>query len=139
MTSSTKRLDEGQTLDIQGNEVVVATVTTRELIGLFEAESNSIKVEAMAQRSYTVHCVVARAASPRGGSIEDFIAALEQEEPDRRHGDPVNTAKRPGTDASPSFNMRDSFTAATSQPHHATLSRSPLRRYSPPTCAPQRG
>jgi hypothetical protein len=34
----------------------------------------------MAQRSYTVHRVVACAASPPGGSIEEFIGQLEQEE-----------------------------------------------------------
>jgi hypothetical protein len=75
-----KRLEEGQTLAIAGNEVVVATVTTRELIGLVEAESNIVKVEAMAQRSYTVHRFASANASPRGGSIESFITQLEQEE-----------------------------------------------------------
>ena len=75
-----RRLEEGQTLEIHGKEVVVSVVTNRELIGLMEAESNLIKVEAMAQRSYTVHRVVQRAASPQGGSIEEFITQLEQEE-----------------------------------------------------------
>jgi hypothetical protein len=75
-----KRLEEGQTLEIHGTEVVVSVVSNRELIGLMEAESNSIKVEAMAQRSYTVHGVVARAASPQARSIESFIEQLEQEE-----------------------------------------------------------
>ena len=75
-----RRLDEGQTLVIHGNEVVVSVVTNRELIGAMEAESNLIKVEAMAQRSYTVHRVVRRAASPQGGSIEEFLDRLEQEE-----------------------------------------------------------
>jgi|KBSSwiStaDraftv2_1062776.scaffolds.fasta_scaffold348612_1 hypothetical protein len=75
-----KRLEEGQTLVIHGNEVVVSVVTNRELIGMMEAESNLVKVEAMAQRSYTVHRVVARAASPQGGSIEEFIDRLEAEE-----------------------------------------------------------
>jgi hypothetical protein len=75
-----RRLDEGQTLEIHGNEVVVSVVTTREIISALEAENNSIKVEAMAQRSYTVHRVVQRAASPQGGSIESFIENLEQEE-----------------------------------------------------------
>jgi hypothetical protein len=58
----------------------VMEVTNRELIGLMEAESNLVKVEAMAQRSYTVHRVVERAASPQAGSIEEFITQLEQEE-----------------------------------------------------------
>ena len=75
-----KRLGEGQTLVIHGNEVVVSVVTNRELIGVMEAESNLIKVEAMAQRSYTVHRVVQRAASPQGGSLEEFLDRLEQEE-----------------------------------------------------------
>jgi hypothetical protein len=75
-----RRLDEGQTLEIHGNEVVLSLVTNRELIGMVEAESNLIKVEAMAQRSYTVHRVVVRAASPQAGSIESLIEQLEQEE-----------------------------------------------------------
>ena len=75
-----KRLDEGQTLVIHGNEVVVSVLTNRELIGLMEAESNLVKVESMSQRSYTVHRMVAGAATPQGGSIEEFIDRLEQEE-----------------------------------------------------------
>jgi hypothetical protein len=75
-----RRLDEGQTLVIHGNEVAVSMVTNRELIGVMEAESNLIKVEAMAQRSYTVHRVVQRAASPQGGSLEEFLERLEREE-----------------------------------------------------------
>ena len=59
--------------------VAVVPVTTRELIGMMEAESNLIKVESMSQRSYSVHRVVARAASPQGGSLEEFIGQLEQE------------------------------------------------------------
>jgi hypothetical protein len=74
-----KRLEEGQTLEIHGNEVVVSVVTNRELIGMAEMESNSVKVEAMAQRSYTVHLASAT-ATPHGGSIEEFIDRLEQEE-----------------------------------------------------------
>ena len=60
--------------------VVVMPVTTRELIGMMEAESNLIKVESMSQRSYTVHRVVARSANPQGASIEEFIGRLEEEE-----------------------------------------------------------
>ena len=45
-----RRLDEGKTLVIHGNEVVVEKVTTRELIGAMEADANEVKVEAMAQR-----------------------------------------------------------------------------------------
>ena len=75
-----RRLGEGQTLEIHGNEVVVSVVTNRDLIGAMEAENNLIKVEAMAQRSYTVHRVVQRAAAPQGGSIEEFLDRLEQEE-----------------------------------------------------------
>ena len=37
-----RRLDEGQTLVIHGNEVVVEVVTTREIIGAMEAENNSV-------------------------------------------------------------------------------------------------
>ena len=58
---------------------VVMPVTTRELIGLMEAESNLIKVESMSQRR-TVHRVVARAATPKGASMEEFIGRLEEEE-----------------------------------------------------------
>jgi hypothetical protein len=65
---------------IHGNEVVVSVVTNRELIGLMEAESNLIKVESMGQRSYTVHRVVAGTSAPQGGSMEEFIDRLEQEE-----------------------------------------------------------
>ena len=45
-----RRLEQGQTLEIHGNEVVVSVVTTRERIGAMEADSNEVKVEAMAQR-----------------------------------------------------------------------------------------
>jgi hypothetical protein len=75
-----RRLEEGQTLAIHGNEVVVSVVTNRELIGMAEMESNSVKVEAMAQRSYDVHRAVTSSTHPQGGSIEDFIDRLEQEE-----------------------------------------------------------
>ena len=60
--------------------VVVAIVTTRELIGVIEAESNIVKTEAMAQRSYDVHRSVVAGVNPAAGSVEDFIIALEQEE-----------------------------------------------------------
>jgi hypothetical protein len=50
-----RRLEEGQTLVIHGNEVVVEVVTTREIIGAMEAENNSVKVEAMAQRLHDRH------------------------------------------------------------------------------------
>jgi hypothetical protein len=75
-----RRLAEGQTLVIHGNEVVVDVVTTRELIGAMEADSNEVKVEAMAQRSMDVHRMISRAGTPQGGSIEEFIDRLEQEE-----------------------------------------------------------
>jgi hypothetical protein len=75
-----KRLDEGQTLEIHGNEVVVSVVTNRELIGIVEMESNSVKVEAMAQRSYDVHRMITRDGNPQGGSVDEFIDRLEQEE-----------------------------------------------------------
>ena len=71
---------EGEVLTVDNGEVVVATVTTRELIGLVEAESNIVKVEAMAQRSYDVHRMTSSQAAPHAGSIEDFIGQLEQEE-----------------------------------------------------------
>ena len=74
------RLEEGETLIIHGNEVVVEKVTTRELIGAMEADSNEVKVEAMAQRSMDVHRMLTRAGTPQGGSIEEFIDRLEQEE-----------------------------------------------------------
>ena len=75
-----RRLAEGQTLVIHGNEVVVEVVTTRELIGAMEADSNEVKVEAMAQRSMDVHRMITRGSTPQGGSIEEFIDRLEQEE-----------------------------------------------------------
>lgn len=75
-----RRLEEGETLVIHGNEVVVEKVTTRELIGAMEADSNEVKVEAMAQRSMDVHRMITRGATPQGGSIEEFIDRLEQEE-----------------------------------------------------------
>ena len=62
------------------NEVVVEGVTTREIIGAMEAENNSVKVEAMAQRSMDVHRMATSATNPAAGSIEDFIDRLEQEE-----------------------------------------------------------
>jgi hypothetical protein len=82
-----KRLDEGQTLEIHGNEVVVAVVTTRELIGLVEAESNIVKTEAMAQRSYDVHRMTSQTGNPQAGTIESFIDRLEQEEQEEQPGD----------------------------------------------------
>ena len=54
--------------------------STREIIGAMEADSNEVKVEAMAQRSLDVHRMVTRGATPQGGSIEEFIDRLEQEE-----------------------------------------------------------
>jgi hypothetical protein len=75
-----RRLAEGETLVIHGNEVVVEKVTTREIIGAMEADSNEVKVESMAQRSLDVHRMVTRGATPQGGSIEEFIDRLEQEE-----------------------------------------------------------
>jgi len=75
-----RRLEEGQTLVIHGNEVVVEVVTTREIIGAMEAENNSVKVEAMAQRSMDVHKMATNVTNPAAGSIEDFIDRLEAEE-----------------------------------------------------------
>jgi len=75
-----KRLEVGQTLVIHGNEVVVETVTTSDLIRQQEANANSVKVEAMAQRSYDVHRMTTGQANPQAGSIESFIDQLEQEE-----------------------------------------------------------
>lgn len=75
-----KRLDVGQTLVIHGNEVVVETVTNSDLIRQQEADSNAVKVEAMAQRSYDVHRMAQSTANPQAGSIEDFIGRLEEEE-----------------------------------------------------------
>ena len=71
-----RRLEEGETLVIHGNEVVVEKVTTRELIGAMEADSNEVKVEAMAQRSMDVHRMLTRDGHPQGGSIEEFIERL---------------------------------------------------------------
>ena len=83
-----KRL-AGDVLEVRDGEVVVAVVSNRELIGMAEMESNSIKVEAMAQRSYTVHRLASATANPQGGSIEEFIGQLEQEEStDARDGEP---------------------------------------------------
>jgi hypothetical protein len=46
-----------------------------------EADSHEVKVESMAQRSLDVHRMVTRGgATPQGGSIEEFIDRLEQEE-----------------------------------------------------------
>lgn len=75
-----KRLDEGETLVIHGNEVVVEKVTNSDLIRQQEANANSVKVEAMAQRSYDVHRMTTGTQNPQAGSIESFIDQLEQEE-----------------------------------------------------------
>ena len=75
-----RRLEEGETLMIHGNEVVVEKVTNSDLIRQQEADSNEVKVEAMAQRSMDVHRMILRGGTPQGGSIEDFIERLEQEE-----------------------------------------------------------
>jgi hypothetical protein len=71
--------------------VVVAVVTTRELIGLVEAESNIVKTEAMAQRSYDVHRSVVAGVNPAAGTVEDFITAVEEEENTERAGDDGGT------------------------------------------------
>ncbi len=79
-----RRLD-GKVMEVDNTDTaVVAVVTTRELIRLVEAESNIVKTEAMAQRSYDIHRMASSATSPAAGSIEDFVAALESE----RHEDP---------------------------------------------------
>lgn len=75
-----RRLEEGQTLEIHGNEVIVSTVSNRDLIGLGMLENDGVKVEAMAQRSYDVHRMTSGQANPQAGSIESFIDQLEQEE-----------------------------------------------------------
>ena len=54
-----------------------------------EADANEVKVEAMAQRSLDVHRMITRGSTPQGGSIEEFIDRLEQEE--------VRKARRRGT------------------------------------------
>jgi len=75
-----KRL-EGKILETdETGAVVVAVVTTRELIGLIEAESNIVKTEAMSQRSYDVHRATVNGVNPAAGTVEDFITAIEQEE-----------------------------------------------------------
>jgi uncharacterized protein with von Willebrand factor type A (vWA) domain len=84
-----RRLDEGQTLEIHGNEVIVSTVTNRDLIGLGMLENDGIKVEAMAQRSYDVHRMTTGNANPQAGSIESFIDQLEQEEQTENPGDDI--------------------------------------------------
>lgn len=53
-----KRL-EGVQVEQGGRQVVVSRVTTREVIRMLEAESNLIKSEALAQRSYAVHQSIA--------------------------------------------------------------------------------
>jgi hypothetical protein len=76
----TRRL-EGKVLELdETGAVVVAVVTTRELIGLVQAESDIVKTEAMAQRSYDVHRSVVAGVNPGAGSVEDFITAVEDEE-----------------------------------------------------------
>ena len=80
-----RRLRTGQTLVVEGREVVVAVVTNRELIGMVEAESNQVKTEAMAQRSYDVHRMMTNGPSNGGGNIESFIEALEHEEAAELH------------------------------------------------------
>ena len=78
-----KRL-EGVPVEQDGRQVVVSMVTTREVIRMLEAESNLIKVEALAQRSYAVHQSIAGPVS-RGShvGIEDFIATLDQSQTSR--------------------------------------------------------
>ena len=49
-----KRL-EGTPVEYNGETVVVTTVTTREILAALKAESDIVKVEALAQRSYDVH------------------------------------------------------------------------------------
>ena len=72
-----KRL-EGTPVEHNGETIVVTTVTTREILAAFKAESDVIKVEAMAQRSYNVHQAIFGHSGTAGNTIEDFIAALAQ-------------------------------------------------------------
>ena len=65
----------GTTVEYDGQQVVVAVVTTGELVRAIEAEANVVKTEAMAQRSYDVHAALLRAGGPNGvpGSFEDWL------------------------------------------------------------------
>ena len=73
-----KRL-EGTPVEYNGETVMVTTVTTREILAAFKAESDIVKVEALAQRSYNVHQATFGHSGTAGNTIEDFIAALAQE------------------------------------------------------------
>ena len=70
-----KRL-KGIPAEVNGETVMVTTVTTREILAALKAESDVVKVEAMAQRQL--------ATGPRGSrhlSIADFIASQEAPTP----------------------------------------------------------
>lgn len=79
----TKRL-QGLTMEHDGQRVVVAIVTTGELVRAIEAEANVVKTEAMAQRSYDVHNALLRAGGPNGvsGSFEDWLAQQQDMDSD---------------------------------------------------------
>ena len=62
---------------------MVTTVTTRGILAAFKAESDIVKVEAVAQRSYNVHQATFGHSGTAGNTIEDFIAAVEREKQTR--------------------------------------------------------
>ena len=75
-----KRLD-GTPIEYNGEVVMVTTVTTREIVAALKAETDILKAEALAQRSYDVHQATFGHSGTAGNTIEHFIAALAPEKP----------------------------------------------------------
>jgi hypothetical protein len=75
---------KGEVKEFDGQQVVVAIVTTGELVRAIEAESNVLKTEAMAQRSYDVHRHLTN-TGPQGGqlSFEQYVEMNEALDADR--------------------------------------------------------
>ena len=77
---------------------MVTTVTTREILAALKAESDVVKVEALAQRSYNVHQAIFGHSGTGGNTIEDFIAALEPKSR-REVPSPRSHRPHPGSDS----------------------------------------
>ena len=64
-----------------------------------KAESDVLRVEALAQRSYNVHQATFGHSGTAGNTIEDFIAALEQEQHTGGAEPSESRSAHPGSDS----------------------------------------
>ena len=79
-----RRLEEGQTLEIHGNEVVVCDGDQPRSHRAGDAGERRGEGRGDGPADYDVHRMATARGPPAGGSIEDFIDRLEQEEATER-------------------------------------------------------